>query len=162
MSRSALGLPPGALAPGAAPEEHADGGAALDWTFNPWRERPGAAALAAVAALGMCLAITRMGESAVLTVALCLAAVGALAPLIVPTRCRVDPQGVARLGPTGWRRRSWSEISRGTLGPTGLLVSPYARRHWLDATRGLFLPLPARARETLIARIQPRLLRHGL
>jgi hypothetical protein len=146
-----------AEAPGAEVPEPA-----LEWSFNPWRERPAAAGLASAAALGLCLVILSLGESTVLTLALCLAAVGALAPLIGPIRCRLDGEGAGRLGALGWERRRWTEVRRCALRRAGLLLSPYSRAHWLDSYRGLFLPLPAREREALLPEIRPRLALHGL
>jgi hypothetical protein len=100
--------------------------------------------------------------SPIVTLALCLAVAGALSPLITPVRCRLDEEGVALRGPLGWTRRGWDQIRRGMIARGGLLVSPYTRSHWLDGTRGIFLPLPARSRAALLGRIQPRLSDHGL
>jgi hypothetical protein len=73
----------------------------------------------------------------------------------------VDDDGVARRGPLGWERRRWSDLKRAALKRGGLSVSPYARRHWLDETRGLFLPLPTAFRDALTPSIAPHLQRHG-
>jgi hypothetical protein len=151
----------GALASDARPPAPA-GEAPLEWSFNPWRERPGAAALAAVLTLGLCVIVLAARQSFVLTVALCLAAAGALAPALTPLYCRVDESGLARRGPLGWERRIWSEIRRAALRAGGLFLSPYAERHWLDPYRGMFLPLPRAERERLSAALRPRLERHGL
>ena len=154
----AADAPPSTGAPGA----RGAAGQIIEWTYNPWRERPGAAAAAGVAALGLCLVATRMGLSPIVTLALCLGVVGALSPLLTPVRCRLDEEGVALHGPLGWTKRGWEQIRRGSLARGGLLVSPYAKRHWLDGTRGIFLPLPADSRISLLDRIQPRLVDHGL
>ena len=133
----------------------------VEWSFNPWRERPARSALAALLALGLCVLVLSWRESIVLSAALCMAAVASLSPLLTPLECRVDHDGVARRGPLGWERRRWSEIRRAVLRRAGLLVSPYAAPHWLDGTRGLYLPLPAATREALAPSIAPHLQRHG-
>jgi hypothetical protein len=133
----------------------------VEWSFNPWRERPARSVAATVLALGLCLLVLAWRESVVLSGALCLAAVATLSPALSPLECRVDEEGVARRGPFGWERRRWSDIRRAVLRRAGLLVSPYRSRHWLDATRGLYLPLPSSATETLTPSIEPYLHRHG-
>lgn len=134
----------------------------IEWSYNPWRERPGAATVATAAALGLCIAVAQMKLSIVVTLGLSLAIVGALSPLIAPARCRLDDEGASRRGPLGWNQRPWKRIRSGKIARGGLLVTPYTTRHWLDSTRGLFLPLPAHTRVSLVARIRPRLAEHGL
>ena len=135
--------------------------APVQWSFNPWRERPLRSWLAALFALGLCALVLASRESWLLSVALCVVAVATLSPALSPLECRVDDDGVARRGPLGWERRRWSDLRRAVLGRGGLIVSPYARRHWLDETRGLYLPLPSAIREALAPSIAPHLQRHG-
>ena len=135
--------------------------AALEWTFNPWRDRPLASVTAAVLGLAGCVVVATLGESAVVTMGLCLAVLGSLSPLLSPARCRADEEGVSRRGPFGLQRRAWNELRRCAERPGGLLVSPYARPHWLDAYRGLLLPLPHRDRDALMAELRTRMKRHG-
>jgi hypothetical protein len=135
--------------------------APIEWSFNPWRERPRVAALAAIFALGCCLLVIGAHVSFVLTLGLCVAAAGSLSPSLTPLMCRVSADGVARRGPLGWEKRAWSEIRRTVLSGAGLLVSPFAKRNALDPYRGLFLPLPAATGAQLAQRIRPYLERHG-
>jgi len=148
----ASGPPP--AGPSAAP--------ALEWTVNPWRERPGAAAAALVLGLGMCVLVAGLRLPPLVTLALCVLAVSSLAPAMAPGRCRVDAAGVARRGPLGWQCRAWSEIRSARLEPHGLVVSPFTRRHWLDPYRALVLPMPRRRGESLPAELGRRLAHHGL
>uniref|UniRef100_A0A832MMF1 PH domain-containing protein n=1 Tax=Eiseniibacteriota bacterium TaxID=2212470 RepID=A0A832MMF1_UNCEI len=139
-----------------------DGGAPLEWTYNPWRERPGLAVAGTALALGVCAVVGALGEGPLLSAGLAAAGVASLAPLFVPARCRVGADGVARRGPLGWSRRPWAAIRRAVAGPGGLLVSPYTRRHWLDPWRAMFLPLPSARRAVLLAALRSRLEDHGL
>lgn len=134
----------------------------LEWSYNPWRERPGLAGTAVAFALLCCAVLISLRESWVLTAGLAVASVAALAPLFTPTRCRIGGEGVARQGPLGWARRPWRDVRRARLTPGGLLVSPYAEPHWLDVHRALFLPLPHGATGPLTAAIQSRLGDHGV
>lgn len=135
--------------------------APVEWSFNPWRERPGRSAAAALLALGLCVLVLAWRESVVLSAAVCLAAVASLSPALTPLACRVDDDGVAKRGPLGWERRRWIDLRRAALRPRGLRVSPYRTRHWLDETRGMFLPLPSSSSATLAPSIEPHLHRHG-
>jgi len=140
----------------------AESAPALEWDYNPWRERGTRSAIAAITLLAICLVLTGLHESAVLTLGLCLAAAGALAPLLTASRCRMDEAGIACRGALGWQRRRWVELRRAWVTAGGVMCSPYARAHWLDSQRGLFLPLPRAMRAALLAEIRPRLARHGL
>lgn len=147
----------------AAPEPVAnESAAALEWSYNPWRERGGRSVVAAIALLAICVALLSLDESPILTLGLCLAAAGALAPLLTPNRCRIDESGIACRGALGWERRRWTELRRASVTAGGVLCSPYAAAHWLDSHRGMFLPLPRTPRTSLLAEIRPRLARHGL
>jgi hypothetical protein len=148
--------------PGTPPADPRRAEAALEWSFNPWRERPGRAALAATVALGLCAAVMSLGEATVLTIGLSLAAITSFSPLLSPARCRVDGTGAACGGPFGWERRAWGDIRRAVTRPAALVLSPYASPHWLEAYRALVLPLPTRDRQRLLGELRPVLERHGL
>ena len=150
---------PGPSAPG-GPEGSA--GAPLEWSFNPWRERPARSAMAAALGLAMCATLASLGEPVLLTFALCLAALASLAPLLAPARCRVDDQGATRSGPFGRDRRAWRDVRRAVRRRAGLLLSPHPRPHWLDPWRALVLPFPGGESERLHSELEPRLARHGL
>lgn len=137
-------------------------GPAVEWSFNPWRERPARSALAAALGLAMCAALASLGEPVLLTFALCLAALASLAPLLAPARCRVDDQGATRSGPFGRDRRAWREVRRAVRRRAGLLLSSHPRPHWLDPWRALVLPFPGGESERLRSELESRLARHGL
>ena len=134
----------------------------LEWSFNPWRDRPLAAAAAALITVGMCLLIASLAEPPLVRIVLGLAVLGTLSPVLSPARCRVDDDGVQLRGPLGTIRRRWDELRRSSPRPAGLLLSPYAQPHWLETYRGLLLPMPTRGRETLLADLRERLSAHGL
>jgi hypothetical protein len=132
---------------------------------SPWRERRTRAALAAAAALLLWLLAAWLlpGEIA-LSSLLGLAVLGALAPGMSPTQCRVDDGGVARRRLFAWDRRPWPQIRRARFEAAGLFVSPFSHPSRLDRFRGLFLPLPRRATEgdPLRQALQREVARHGL
>ena len=127
----------------------APGPAAVEWSFDPWRERPGAAGVAAAAVLGFWLAIVWMRFPLLIAVALGAMAAAPLLPAIVPAACRVSATGASRRGLIVTAHRAWRDVRRIDDVPVGVLLSPRARRDWLDATRGLTLPMPAPRRAEL-------------
>jgi hypothetical protein len=135
---------------------------ALEWTFNPWRQDIRNSSVAAIVAVTVVLAIARLGLPPLAVVALALAFLGSIHSSILPTRCRVDAEGVARRLGFGWERRPWSAIRRAVLGSRGLFVSPRARPGPLEWLRGLWLPLPAGATPALRGGLSAHLARHGL
>jgi hypothetical protein len=138
------------------------GSEVLEWTYQPWRESPGRAAVAAVAAFGLCVLILRLGMAPLTSVLLCVVTLSLVAPAFVPARCRIDATGVARRGPAGWTRRAWTDIRRARTHRRGLLVSPYTHPSWRDAHRAMMLPFPAARSEDLAAAIARHLQAHDL
>jgi hypothetical protein len=153
------------LVPGTPPGTRVDGPAALQWTVSPWREHRARAVLTAFAALLLWLMVAWLlrGERLLATL-MGLTVLGALAPGMTPTECRVDGDGVARRALFGWDRRAWPEIRRARVSASGLFVSPFARRSRLDRFRGLFLPVPRPAAGTapLLDALRQEVARHGL
>ncbi|MEO5989157.1 MAG: hypothetical protein ABIU54_01860 [Candidatus Eisenbacteria bacterium] len=127
------------------------------WRYDPWKERPRLALLASIVAIGLCLMVLAMREHPLLSFGLCLFCVAAFSPAITPVDCRLDDQGVARRALWSWEHRAWNRIQRVVDLPSGVFVSPYPRRHWLDAQRGLSLPMPASERDRLAAEIRRRI-----
>jgi hypothetical protein len=136
--------------------------AALEWSCNPWRERPGRTALALVLALGMCVLVLSTGVPLLMGGLLCIVLVTALAPSFTAARCRVDDDGVALRSVAGWTRRGWNAIRRARVTPRGLFVSPFTKRHWMDPYRSLFLPFPTGDGAILIEGVRRRLSDHDL
>ncbi|HXS82958.1 MAG TPA: hypothetical protein VN896_09580 [Methylomirabilota bacterium] len=125
------------------------GPAAVEWSFDPWREHPRAAGVASAAVLVFWLAIVWMRFPLVIAVALGAMAAAPLLPAIVPAACRVSAAGAWRRGLIVTAHRTWPQVRRIDDVPVGLLLSPRARRDWLDATRALTLPMPAPRRAEL-------------
>ncbi len=136
--------------------------AALEWRVVPWRERPARAAVGVLLAAGLCAAVASQRLGFVPTLALSVASVAAVAPLFASARCRIDGDGPGRRGALGWERRRWTDVRRARLTARALVLSPYARPHWLDAYRALVLPLPAGADAGWRDRLRATLERHGL
>ena len=150
-------------APTATPSERRERHAAahrerceVQWSFDPWSERPVAAGVAALAVLGMWLMLAAFRLPWLLALGLAVFVASPLAPAFLPATCRIDPAGAARRGVLGWMRRSWADVRRIDDVPAGVFLSPFASRHWLDATRGLTLPMPRPHRVELAALVRER------
>ena len=147
----------GAEAPGQSGEPLAG----LEWTYDPWVERPAAAGIASLAVLAMWLVIASAQFPWLLAIALAAFAGAPLYPAFLPASCRVGAAGAERRGLLLRSRRAWSEVRRIEDVPVGVLISPYAVRRALDATRSLTLPMPAPRRADLRARVRALWERHG-
>lgn len=146
--------------PSTPPSEHRERYVA-SWSFDPWRERPVVAGVAALAVLGMWLILAACRFPWLLAVGLGGLVASPLVPGFMPADCRIEPTGVARRGALGWMRRSWSDVRRIDDVPVGLLLSPYAARHWLDATRALTLPMPRPRRAELASLVREQWRAHA-
>jgi hypothetical protein len=82
--------------------------AAIEGTYQPWRERPLSAAAALIFAVTACVLVQLASGSSTLAAVLAIAFAAQLAPAWFPTRVRVDRDGVAARGAFGWERRAWS------------------------------------------------------
>jgi len=136
--------------------------AALEWSYNPWRERPGRSLGALVAVLGCCALVSSLGLPAGVAIALSAGIGASFGPAILPWSYRVDESGVTLGRGVLSQRRGWTEIRRAVRSPEGVLLSPFERRHWLEAYRAFFLPLPSRASSRLAEDVEHILAQHGL
>jgi hypothetical protein len=126
----------------------------VEWTFDPWHERPAAATVAVVAVLAFWFSIAVCRFPLLLAVALGAIAASPLVPAFVPAACRVGPAGASRRGLLLTVERAWRDVRRVDDVPAGVLLSPFATRSWLDATRSLTLPMPGPRRPELRERVR--------
>ena len=158
-------LPPesAATVPGDRPaSEQESPDAALEWTFNPWRQSIGKALLGATVTAATTGVIASLGLPFLATIALTVALLATVHAAFLPMRCRVDDQGVARRLAFGWEQRPWGGIRRAWLGKRGLFVSPRLREGVLASFQGLWLPVPPGAAPALVDELRRRLARRGL
>ena len=137
MARAELG--PRAAARTEPPPPEVAEGSALTWTSWPARERPLAAVILVVSSLILGILVRRATGDMVLGVAAPVFVLGSLAAFLFPTEYRLTDKSieVRSLGVT--RSRPWSEMRRMTVDKTGVFLSPFEKRTWLEAYRGLRL-----------------------
>ena len=114
---------------------------ALDrrWISHPARRAPAQVALVSSVVMLTAWTVLVTLESPYLALLAAILLVVAVAPFLFPTRHRLGDDGVEvrRLGAR--RYRPWPELRRVEIGRGGALLSPFARRSWLDRYRGLAL-----------------------
>jgi hypothetical protein len=114
-------------------------GDVLTWKVWPARNRPLAALILVASSIVLGVLVRRATGDTVLGIAAPIFVLGSLAAFLFPTEYRLTEEAieVRSLGVT--RSRPWSEMRRMTVDRTGVLLSPFEKRTWLEAYRGLRL-----------------------
>jgi hypothetical protein len=134
----------------------------LEWSYNPWRERPARALGGCVAAAAFCGVVALLRLPFVMALALSVAAVSPLAVAFLPVRVRLDPGGATRrLGPFA-ETRPWARVRRAVRRRQGVLLTPFRARSWMDAYAGFFLPVPRQDAPPPADELDRILASHGL
>jgi len=128
----------------------------LTWTAWPARKRPLAALVLVSSAIVLGVLVGKGTKDAVLAVAAPTFVVASLASFLFPTVYRLtkDSVEVRSLGVA--RVRPWTEMRRVTVDRTGVFLSPFERRSWLEAYRGVRL-LFGGNRDQVVAFVEARL-----
>jgi len=137
-------------APEAAPA------AGLAWSAWPARERPFAAAILVGSAVLLGVLVGQGTGDTVLAFAAPLFVLVSVSSWLLPTAYRLTDEAleVRSLGVT--RARPWSEMRRMTVDETGVFLSPFERKNWLDAYRGVRL-LTGGNRDQVVAFVEAKL-----
>ena len=127
----------------------------LHWSVWPARRRPLAAAVLLSGAVVLGILIARGTGDRVLGVAAPLFVLVSVSSYLLPTHYRLtrDAIEVRSLGVV--RARPWSEMKRFEEDGAGLFLSPFEKRSWLDAYRGVRLALGGN-RDQVVAFVQAR------
>lgn len=127
--------------------ERGEAPAALAWRAWPFRRHPGRGAFALVVCAGAVALAASASNGPLLPFVAFLFLGSTLLPFFVPTDYELSADGirVTRLGLT--TRRPWAAFRRVAADEESCLLSPFPRRHWLDATRGSTLALEGNRRE---------------
>jgi hypothetical protein len=122
----------------------------------PARERPwaGAVLLASLVVLG--LLITQGTRDRVLGIAAPLFILGSVGSFIAPTTYRLTPEAIEVKALGVARRRPWTEMRRATVDRGGIFLSPFTKRSWLEAYRGVRLPFGGN-RDQVVAFVETKL-----
>lgn len=131
------------------------------WTAHPARRRPRDIALVtAVVLLTMGAVVTSL-ESAFLAILAAAIIVVSVAPFLFPTHYALTDEGVEERRLWSTKARRWKDLRRVEVGRAAALVSPLARRSWLDRHRGLILYLDGADREQVVRILAERVPARG-
>jgi len=130
---------------------------ALAWTAHPARRRPRDLALVAAALFLTSGAVLVSFESLFMTGLAVVIVILSITSFLFPTHYRLSDEGVEerRLGMR--RARRWGELRRLEIGPGAALVSPFARKSWLDRTRGFLLLFDGADRQVVVDELRRRI-----
>ena len=128
----------------------------LEWSVWPARERPWAAAvlLASLAVLGVLIA-QGTGDR-VLGLAAPVFILISVGSFIARTHYRLTAESIEVRALGVSRARPWGEMRRATVDRGGVFLSPFERRNWLEAYRGVRLPFGGN-RDQVVAFVEARL-----
>jgi hypothetical protein len=128
----------------------------LSWSAWPAKDHP-FRALVLLAALTVLGVLVRQGtHDLVLAIAGPLFVLLSVSSWLLPTGYRLTDETleVRSLGVT--RARPWSEMRRMAVDEAGVFLSPFERKHWLEAYRGVRL-LTGGNRDQVVAFVEARL-----
>lgn len=129
----------------------------LAWTSQPARRRPDHAALLAAVVLLSAWAIMVTLEAPYLALVGAVLLLVSVAPFWMPTRYRLDDDGIELRRWPRTRRRPWAELRRAQIGASAALVSPFAEPNRLDRFRGLVLYFDGGDRAAIVAALRAHL-----
>jgi hypothetical protein len=132
------------------------GGDEVAWRVWPARRRPLAALvlLAGAAVLGVLVA--QGTHDRVLGLAAPLFVLLSISSFLLPTGYRLTRDGIEVRSLGVVRTRPWSEMRRFEVDESGVFVSPFEKRSWLDAYRGVRLTAEEN-RDQVVGFVQARL-----
>jgi len=123
----------------ASREPARDAGNELTWSAWPARERPLAAAVLIASAIVLGWLVHRGTSDRLLGIAAPAFVLVSLSSFLCPTRYRLTDDAVEVRSLGVMRARPWSEMRRMTVDRTGVFLSPFEQRNWLEAYRGVRL-----------------------
>jgi hypothetical protein len=127
------------------------------WTAHPARRRPQDVFLVVAVVLVSAWAVLVTLESPWLALLAAVILLASVAPFLVPTHYVIDDDGVEERRLWTRKRRAWGDLRRVQVGPGAALVSPFARRNWLDRHRGVLLYLDGADRERVVGLLKERI-----
>ena len=129
----------------------------LAWTAHPARRRPRDLALVAAALFLTTGAVLVSFESLFMTGLAAVIVVLSIGSFLFPTHYRLSEEGIEerRLGMR--RARRWADLRRLEIGRGAALVSPFARKSWLDRSRGFLLLFDGADRQAVVAELKRRI-----
>jgi len=121
----------------------------LEWQVHPFGESRPKAILSILAPLAISALVYLWSASWLWTVLGFLLLASAEFPFFLRSTYRFDPTGATLLRAGTKLYRSWGQVKSYYPDKNGVLLSPFARPHWLENFRGLYLQFGRHRREVL-------------
>ena len=126
------------------------------WKVWPARQRPLTALVLIAGAVVLGVLVTQGTQDRLLGIAAPIFVLGSLSSFLLPTEYRLTREAVIVKSLGMERTRPWSEMRRFEEDRSGVFLSPFEKRNWLDAYRGVRLA-PGGNRDQVVAFVQARL-----
>jgi hypothetical protein len=126
------------------------------WSVWPARRRPLAAFLLLAGAVVLGILVAQGTQDRLLGMAAPLFVLLSLSSFLLPTGYRLTREGIEVKSLGVVRSRPWSEMRRFDVDETGVFLSPFEKRSWLDAYRGVRLTMEDN-RDQVVGFVQARL-----
>ena len=130
--------------------------ATMEWSVWPARERPWAAAVLLASLLVLGVLIAKGTGDKVLGAAAPVFILASVGSFIAKTHYRLTPESIEVRALGVARARPWGEMRRATVDRGGVFLSPFAKRSWLEAYRGVRLPFGGN-RDQVVAFVETKL-----
>jgi len=129
--------------------EHNSDYVVFEWTVHPFAESPKRAVIAISAPVVTCLLVYFWMQSWFWVGLAFLLIVSSELPFFLKTRYRFDETGIAQKRGGVIQARTWEQIKSYYPDRTGVLVSPFVQKTWLENFRGLYLQFGKHREEVL-------------
>jgi hypothetical protein len=121
----------------------------FEWTVHPFAESPKRAVIAVLAPVIVCLLVYFWMPSWFWVGLAFLLIISSELPFFLKTRYRFDEKGVSQKRGGVVQSRTWEQIKTYYPDRTGVLVSPFVQKTWLENFRGLYLQFGKHREEVL-------------
>ncbi len=128
----------------------------LEWSVWPARDRPWAAAVLLASLLVLGVLIAEGTGDRVLGVAAPAFILVSVGSFVARTHYRLTSESIEVRALGVSRARPWGEMRRATLDRGGIFLSPFEKRSWLEAYRGVRLPFGGN-RDQVVAFVETKL-----
>ena len=133
-----------------SPEQVSEPAVIFEWTVHPLAESPKRALVAILAPVLTCLLVYFWMQSWFWVGLAFLLIVSSELPFFFKTSYRFDEKGVSQKRGGVVQSRTWEQIKSYYPDRTGVLISPFIQKTWLENFRGLYLQFGKHREEILM------------
>ncbi|MBI5805424.1 hypothetical protein HZA73_05210 [candidate division TA06 bacterium] len=133
-----------------SPEQVSEPAVIFEWTVHPFAESPKRAVIAIAAPVITCLLVYLWMQSWFWVGLAFLLMISSEFPFFLKTSYRFDEKGVSQKRGGVVQSRTWEQIKSFYPDRTGVLVSPFVNKTWLENFRGLYLQFGKHREEVLL------------